>query len=66
LHYQGIAEEAAAHRLGNRQELTWQEAREIVKTVASMVGRQAKEMSDFLELDLATGIPQLQNGTRLL
>ncbi|MBC7871479.1 MAG: hypothetical protein H7Y09_11625 [Chitinophagaceae bacterium] len=55
LHYQGIAEEAAAHKLGRQTELTWQEAREIVKIVAAMVGHQASEMSEFLEMDLATG-----------
>jgi hypothetical protein len=59
LYYQGIAEEASSEKLGERQELLWVEAREIVKTVAALVGRQAQEMSIFLKKDLATGRPLL-------
>jgi hypothetical protein len=59
LHYQGIAEEVAAHRLGNRSELTWDEAREIVKAVAAFIGKQAKETSEWMGMDIATGNPLL-------
>ena len=62
LEYQRIAEGASAQKLGQRQELTWQEAREIVKMVAAFVGRQAKEMGEMLETDLATGRPLLMGG----
>ncbi|MBC7870127.1 MAG: hypothetical protein H7Y09_04760 [Chitinophagaceae bacterium] len=55
LYYQGIAEEAAAYKLGDRQEVTWGEAREIVMMVAGFVGTQAQAMSELLQMDLATG-----------
>lgn len=59
LHYQGIAEEVAAHRLGDRSELSWHEARLIVKDVAAFVGQQAQATSRWLGIDLATGKPLL-------
>jgi hypothetical protein len=59
LYFQGIAEEACADKLDQRQELSWNEARDIIKTVSSMVGRYAKEMSEYLGKDLATGRPLL-------
>ncbi len=59
LHYQGIAEEVSAHKLGNRNELTWSKAREIVKTIAVFIGKQAKETSQMLNMDIATGRPLL-------
>ncbi|NJR12452.1 hypothetical protein HC776_00740 [bacterium] len=62
LYFQGIAEEAAADKLGSRQDLTWHEARDIIKTVAGMVGRYANEMSVYLGKDLATGRPLLVKG----
>jgi hypothetical protein len=62
LEYQRIAEGASAQKLGQRQELTWDEARDIVKMVAAFVGRQAREMSELLEMDLATGFPLLISG----
>jgi hypothetical protein len=55
LHYQGIAEEVSAHKLGQRQELAWDEAREIVQKVAQFIGRQAQETSEMMDMDLATG-----------
>jgi hypothetical protein len=63
LEYQRIAEGASAKKLGQRQELNWDEARDIVKMVAAFVGRQAKEMSELLEMDLATGFPLLITGS---
>jgi hypothetical protein len=55
LHYQGIAEEVSAQKLGQREELEWNEARQIVQEVAAFIGRQAKETSQLLQMDLATG-----------
>jgi hypothetical protein len=62
LYFQGIAEEAAADKLGSQQDLTWNEGRDIIKTVAGMVGRYAKEMGDYLGKDLATGRPLFAHG----
>jgi len=59
LHYQGIAEEVCAHKLGTRQELTWDEARDIVKMVANFIGKQAQQTAELLQMDLATGSPLL-------
>jgi hypothetical protein len=62
LHFQGLAEEACADKLGERNSLSWIEAREIIKFVAAMIGRYTKEMSEFLGKDLATGYPLLRQG----
>jgi hypothetical protein len=62
LHYQGIAEEVSARKLGEQQELSWHQAREIVQKLAEFVGRQAQETSDLLSMDLATGKPLLISG----
>lgn len=59
LHYQGIAEEVSAHKLGERQELAWDEARGIVQSVAAFIGKQAQETSDLLGMDIAIGKPLL-------
>ncbi len=59
LHYQGIAEEVSAKKLGLRQELEWNEARDIVQKIAIFIGRQAQETSELMEMDLATGKPLL-------
>ncbi len=59
LHYQGIAEEVAAQKLGNREELTWNDARYIIKTVAAFIGEQAQATSRLLNMDIATGKPLL-------
>jgi hypothetical protein len=55
LHYQGIAEEVSALKLGKREELTWDEARDIVQTVAAFIGKQAAQTADLLQMDIATG-----------
>lgn len=55
LHYQGIAEEVSALKLGKREELTWDEAREIVQTVAAFIGKQAAQTAELLQMDIATG-----------
>jgi len=59
LDYQRIAEGVCAHKLGTRQELTWDEAREIVQMVATFIGKQAQQTSELLQMDLATGKPLL-------
>lgn len=53
--YQGLAEEVCAQKLGDREELTWDEAREIIREVAKLIGVQAQATSRFLNVDLATG-----------
>jgi hypothetical protein len=58
--YQGLAEEVAAHKLGDRQELEWDEAHEIVRDVAELIGKQAHQTSRYLGVDLATGQPLLE------
>jgi hypothetical protein len=62
LHFQGIAEEATAHELGEKQELSWAEAREIVQTMASMIRPWTEQMSARLKMDIATGRPLLAGG----
>ncbi|MBA3868963.1 MAG: hypothetical protein H0X30_07405 [Anaerolineae bacterium] len=62
LYYQGIVEEVCAQKLGTREELWWEEARDIVRTVARIIGRQAKETGELLQKDLATDKPLLTNG----
>lgn len=62
LTYQGIAEEVAAQKLGDATELSWDEARDIVKQVAALIGIQAQATSQFLQVDLATGKSLLSEG----
>jgi len=57
--YQAIAEEVSARRLGNKEELEWEEAQDIVREVAELIGRQARETGTYLGIDLATGKPLL-------
>jgi hypothetical protein len=53
--YQGLAEEVSARKLGDRQVVTWKQARDIIKEVAELIGIQAKATGDFLQIDIATG-----------
>lgn len=62
LYYQGIVEEVCAQKLGERDELWWEEARDIIRTVATIIGRQAKETGELLQKDMATGRPLLRGG----
>jgi hypothetical protein len=55
LHYQGIVEEVCAQKIGEREELDWNEACDIVRTIAKIIGRQAQETSELMNMDLATG-----------
>ncbi len=59
LAYQAIAEEVSARRLGERNEMEWDEARDIVREVADLIGLQADKTSKYLGIDLATGKPLL-------
>jgi hypothetical protein len=59
LYYQGIAEEISAQKLGQREELLWNEGRAIIKDVAAFIGQQAQATSDYLKQDIATGRPLL-------
>jgi hypothetical protein len=59
LYYQGIVEEVCAHKLGERDEVWWEEARDIIRTVGAIIGRQAKETGELMGHDLATGQPLL-------
>jgi hypothetical protein len=61
LYYQGIVEEVCAQKIGAREELWWEEARDIIHKVAAIIGRQAKETGELLEKDIATGKSLLPN-----
>lgn len=62
LYYQGIVEEVCAQKLGEREELWWEEARDIVRTISTIIGRQAKETGELLNQDIATGKSLLPSG----
>ncbi|MDX2137356.1 MAG: hypothetical protein SF123_04620 [Chloroflexota bacterium] len=62
LYYQGIVEEVCAQKLGYREELWWDEARDIIRHVATVIGRQAKETGELLQKDIATDKPLLISG----
>ncbi len=62
LYYQGIVEEVCAEKLGQAEEVGWDDARDIIRTVAAIIGRQAKETGDLLRKDIATGKPLLSGG----
>ncbi len=61
LYYQGIVEEVCAQKIGDREELGWDDARNIIQIVSKIIGRQAKETGELLGQDLATGRPLLTN-----
>jgi hypothetical protein len=63
LYYQGIVEEVCAQKIGQRDELTWGEARDIIQTIAAIIGRQADETGQLLQQDLATGKPLLPSAS---
>lgn len=54
LYYQGIVEDVCAQKIGIREEIWWEEARDIIRHVATVIGRQAKETGELLQKDLAT------------
>lgn len=62
LSYLNIAEETASMALGQQQEITFTQAREIVQRVAGMIGQQAQMTSRLLGIDLPTGRPLLDEG----
>jgi len=55
LSYQTLAEEVAAQKLGDQAELSWAEARLIVREVSLLIGEQAATTARFLGMDIATG-----------
>ncbi|MBZ0288685.1 MAG: hypothetical protein K8I30_13795, partial [Anaerolineae bacterium] len=57
--YQRLAEAVSAQKLGERTLLTWNEAHEMVRIVANLIGEQAQATGRFLGTDLATGKPLL-------
>lgn len=59
LHFQALAEDGCARKLGTRQELAWDEARVIVQEIADMVGKLAHEYGKYFDIDVATGRPLL-------
>jgi hypothetical protein len=62
LQYQAIVEEVCALKLGETQEIHWEEARDIIQTVAKLIGQQAQQTSDLLKMDIATGKRLLASG----
>jgi hypothetical protein len=52
-------EEVAAKKLGDEAELTWKQARQIVRLIAEMIGAHAQETARSLNFDIATGKPLL-------
>jgi hypothetical protein len=63
LTYQGLAEEVASQKLGDRPVLSWREAKSIVQQVARLIGVQAQATSKYLNMDIATGKPLLPEKT---
>ena len=61
LMYQGIAEQVSAHHLQARQTLTFAEGLEIIHDVAVIIGQQAQQTSQLMNMDIATGKPLLQS-----
>lgn len=61
LYYQGLAEDGCARELGERQELTWEEALYIIQDVSQFIGKQAREYGERFGVDLATGKPLLRD-----
>lgn len=59
LYYQGLAEDACARELGDKQELTWGEAVAIIQDAALFIGTQARAYGERYKIDLATGKPLL-------
>jgi hypothetical protein len=62
LSYLTIVEEFASQQLGQRSEITFEEAHDIVKRVAHLIGQQAKQTARNMGIDLPTGRPLLSEG----
>lgn len=60
LRYQDITEDIISTRLGERDIITWNEARTIVQEVAKLIGLQAYATSQYFGYDIATGKPLLK------
>ena len=59
LRYQDITEDIISIRLGEREIISWLEARIIVQEVAQLIGLQADATSKYFGYDIATGKPLL-------
>lgn len=59
LAYQRIAEMLAGEKLGEKEEIEFEEADEIIYEVATMIAKQAKQTSEMLGIDIATDKPML-------
>src|SRR5258708_30398886 len=58
--YTRLAEELSTEKLGQAETISMNMAMEIVREIAKMMGKQAKEVSDALGYDLVTEKPLLQ------
>jgi hypothetical protein len=59
LKYQGIAKDIASERLDERSELSFEEAKDIIYTAASLIAPQILATSKILGRDVATDLPLL-------
>jgi hypothetical protein len=62
LSYQGIAKQLAAEHLGERSELSFDEAKKIVRETAEIIAPQVHTLSKVLGRDIATNLPLLASG----
>jgi hypothetical protein len=62
LSYQGIAKQLAAEYLGERSELSFEEAKKIVRETAEIIAPQIQTLSKVLGRDIATNLPLLASG----
>ncbi len=61
LSYEMLAENVASHVLAQKHGLKFDEADQIVRENSELVGKQVDEMSRFLNIDIATNQPLLNN-----
>jgi hypothetical protein len=61
LSYQMVAENASGHRLDQKQDLVFDDAKNIVRAISEIVGTQVEQMSKELGIDIATDRPLLQD-----
>jgi hypothetical protein len=61
LSYQAIAQEMAALELGERAEMNWDEAREIIYNTTKLISEQVQTTSRVFKIDIATGRRLLAN-----
>jgi hypothetical protein len=64
LSYQMVAENMSGHKLDQKQELIFDEAKKIVRSTSEFVGQQAEDASRYLGIDIATDLPLLPDQTQ--